>query len=164
MKGVATHEKGFQPVYDCNSKVLILGSFPSVKSREMQFYYGHKQNRFWKTMCAYVHEEIPQTVEGKRNFLLRNRVALWDVAHSCDIIGSSDASMKNVEVVDLSEIFAVAKLERIFLNGNLAYQLFISKYADVKIPYQKLPSTSPTNPRFSAQIWIDALNIVFGNA
>ena len=161
MKGVFTHETGFPPVYDTNSRVLILGSFPSVKSREIQFYYGHKQNRFWKTLCEYFNERIPQDVEGKRTFLLRNHIALWDVAQSCEIIGSSDASIKNVEVVDLTEIFESCKIEKIFLNGNLAYQLFLRKYENIEIPYQKLPSTSPANPRFSSQTWVNALDTVF---
>ena len=114
MKGVLQREIGFPPVYNQHSKVLILGSFPSVKSREIAFYYGHKQNRFWKTVCGYFHEEIPQTTEGKRDFLLRNKIALWDIALSCDIVGSSDASIKNADIADLSEIIATAKIEKIF--------------------------------------------------
>ncbi len=164
MKGVFTYETGFPPVYDTNSRVLILGSFPSVKSREIQFYYGHKQNRFWKTLCEYFNEPIPQDVEGKRTFLLGNHIALWDIAHSCEIVGSSDASIKNVEVVDLSELLTNTKIEKIFLNGNLAYELFLSKYKEIEIPYQKLPSTSPANPRFSSKIWTEALDAVFRNA
>ena len=164
MKGISPSETGFLPVYDTDSRVLILGSFPSVKSREIQFYYGHKQNRFWKTICGYFHEDIPQDVEGKRKFLLRNKVALWDIARACEIVGSSDASIKNVEVVDLSEILAKTKLEKIFLNGNLAYQLFLKEYEKLDIPYQKLPSTSPANPRFSSQVWTEALDGIFRNA
>ena len=161
MKGILQRETGFPPVYNANSKVLILGSFPSVKSREIAFYYGHKQNRFWKTVCGYFHEEIPQSAEEKRDFLLRNKIALWDIALSCDIVGSSDASIKNADIADLSEILATAKIEKIFLNGSLAHQLFLKKYAKIDIPYQKLPSTSPANPRFSLQIWKDALDSVF---
>lgn len=161
MKGILQRETGFPPVYNANSKVLILGSFPSVKSREIAFYYGHKQNRFWKTVCGYFHEEIPQSAEEKREFLLRNKIALWDIALSCDIVGSSDASIKNADIADLSEILATAKIEKIFLNGSLAHQLFLEKYAKIDIPYQKLPSTSPANPRFSLQIWKDALDSVF---
>ena len=161
MKGISQKQTGFPPVYNKDSKVLILGSFPSVKSREISFYYGHKQNRFWRTICGYFHEEVPIDVEGKRAFLLRRNVALWDVARSCEIVGSSDASIKNAEIVELDEIFKTAKIERIFLNGSLAYQLFLQKYANIDIPYQKLPSTSPANPRFSLQSWTEALDSVF---
>ena len=161
MKGILQKQTGFPPVYNKDSRVLILGSFPSVKSREISFYYGHKQNRFWRTICGYFHEEIPESIEGKQAFLLRRNIALWDVALSCEIVGSSDASIKNAEIADLSEIFAAAKIERIFLNGSLAYQLFLQKYAQVDIPYQKLPSTSPANPRFSLQAWTEALDAVF---
>lgn len=161
MKGILQKQTGFPPVYDKDSKALFLGSFPSVKSREISFYYGHKQNRFWRTVCGYFHEEIPNSVDGKRAFLLRNGIALWDIALSCEIVGSSDASIKNAEIADLSEIFATARIQKIFLNGNLAYQLFLQKYADINIPYQKLPSTSPANPRFSQQIWTEALDAVF---
>ena len=94
--------------------MLILGSFPSVKSREISFYYGHKQNRFWKMLCGYFQEEIPATVEDKKDFLLRNKIALWDIATSCEIEGSADATIKNAEIANLSEIISTAKLERIF--------------------------------------------------
>ncbi len=161
MKGIFQREVGFPPVYNEHSKVLILGSFPSVKSREIAFYYGHKQNRFWKTICGYFHEDVPQTIEEKRAFLLRHKIALWDIALSCDIVGSSDASIKNAEIADLSEILATASIEKIFLNGNLSYQLFLQRYENIDIPYQKLPSTSPANPRFSPQIWQEALDGVF---
>ena len=119
---------GFPPVYDEKSKILILGSFPSVKSREISFYYGNKQNRFWRMICGYFQSDIPESIEGKKTFLYRNRIALWDMATACDIEGSADASIKNVEVANLEQIFAVAKIEKILLNGALAYSLFIEKY------------------------------------
>ena len=152
---------GFPPVYDKNSRVLILGSFPSVKSREISFYYGHKQNRFWKMLCGYFNEEIPQTIDGKKAFLKRNRVALWDMATACEIQGSSDASVKNAQIADLSEVLNGAGIERILLNGTLAYELFISKYADIRLPYAKMPSTSPANPRYDEQAWRRELDAVF---
>ena len=108
------------PLYDENSKVLILGSFPSVKSREAQFFYGHPQNRFWKVMAAVFYERVPDTVSEKRDFLLRNHVALWDVIHSCEIAGSSDSSIKNVTPNDLSIILDAAHIERVFVNGKTA--------------------------------------------
>lgn len=152
---------GFEPVFDKNSRILILGSFPSVKSREISFYYGHKQNRFWKMLCGYFGETIPDTVEGKRAFLLKNNVALWDMATACEIEGSADASVKNAELADLSVIVGVAKIERILLNGTLAYELFLKENASIKIPYAKMPSTSPANPRFDELLWRKELDAVF---
>ena len=152
---------GFPPVYDKESRVLILGSFPSVKSREISFYYGHKQKRFWKILCGFFQEEIPETVEGKKQFLLTHKIALWDIATACEVQGSSDASIKNAEIADLQPIFMAAKIEKVLLNGTLAYDLFVSKYANIAISYQKMPSTSPANPRYEKEIWWRALNDVF---
>ena len=152
---------GFPPVYDKNSRVLILGSFPSVKSREISFYYGNKQNRFWKTVCGFFKENIPETVDGKNEFLLRNNIALWDMATSCEIEGSSDSSVKNATIADLTKILATAKIEKILLNGTLAYDLFMQKYAQIGIPYVKMSSTSPANPRFNPKIWEKELYEVF---
>lgn len=152
---------GFPPVYDECSRVLILGSFPSVKSREISFYYGNKQNRFWKMICAFFKETIPETVDGKRDFLLRNKIALWDMATACEIEGSADASIKNAQIADLNEIFKSAKIEKILLNGTLAYDLFIQKYAATTIPFVKMPSTSPANPRFDENIWHKELYEIF---
>lgn len=152
---------GFPPVYDERSRVLILGSFPSVKSREISFYYGNKQNRFWKMICAFFKETIPETVDGKRDFLLRNKIALWDMATACEIEGSADASIKNAQIADLNEIFKSAKIEKILLNGTLAYDLFMQKYAATTIPFVKMPSTSPANPRFDENIWHKELYEIF---
>ena len=152
---------GFPPVYDKNSRVLILGSFPSVKSREISFYYGNKQNRFWKTICGFFQENIPETVDGKKEFLLRNNIALWDMATSCEIEGSSDSSVKNATIADLTKILATAKIEKILLNGTLAYDLFMQKYAQIAIPYVKMPSTSPANPRYKQEIWWRELDEIF---
>lgn len=153
---------GFPPVFDKDSKILILGSFPSVKSREISFYYGNKQNRFWGTICGFFEEKIPETTEGKKEFLLRRNIALWDMAVSCEIEGSSDASVKNARLADLATIFSQCKIEKILLNGTLSYELFCKKYATIKIPYVKMPSTSPANPRFSRDIWWRELNEIFG--
>ena len=152
---------GFPPVYDERSRVLILGSFPSVKSREISFYYGNKQNRFWKMICAFFKETIPETVDGKRDFLLRNKIALWDMATACEIEGSADASIKNAQIADLNEIFKSTKIEKILLKGTLAYDLFIQKYAATTIPFVKMPSTSPANPRFDENIWHKELYEIF---
>ncbi len=154
---------GFEPVYDANSRVLILGSFPSVKSREIAFYYGNKQNRFWKTICGFFGEDIPETIDGKKEFLLRNNVALWDMATSCQIEGSADSSVKNATIADLTPILQSAKIQKILLNGTLAYELFIKQYATITIPYIKMPSTSPANPRFRKETWWKELQEVYKN-
>lgn len=106
------------PLYDENSRVLILGSFPSVKSREVQFFYGHPQNRFWKVIAAVFEQEVPTTIESKSDFLHRNHIALWDVIASCDIQGSADTSIKNVVPNDIQIILDSAKIEKIFVNGK----------------------------------------------
>lgn len=136
----------FEPVCNSESYLLILGSFPSVKSRENQFYYGHPQNRFWKVAAGIFGEKIPVTIEEKRTFLLRNHLAVWDVIASCDIIGSSDSSIKNVKANDMDVILKQADIRAIFANGDKAYRLFL-KYCkrEGQPGVYKLPSTSPAN-------------------
>lgn len=145
----------FGPVYDKHSKILILGSMPSVKSREQQFYYGHPQNRFWEVLSAVLEETKPSTIAEKKDFLLRNHVALWDVIASCDIIGSSDSSIKNVRENDMNVILSAAEIETIFLNGGKAHELFMKycrKYVRKDKPaLVKLPSTSPANAAWSLE-------------
>ena len=109
------------PIYDKNSRILILGSFPSVKSREQQFFYGHKQNRFWKVLAGILGYEVPQTIEEKKEMLLANHIAVWDVIQSCEIEGSSDASIHEVIPNDLSEILATADIRAIYTNGGKAF-------------------------------------------
>ena len=111
------------PVWDENSKILILGSFPSVKSREQRFFYGHTQNRFWRVTSFVTNSPLPVTVDEKRAFLLSNRIAVWDVIASCDITGSSDSSIKNVTPNDLSPILAGANIKAVFTNGKTAHSL-----------------------------------------
>ena len=152
---------GFAPVFDKNSKVLILGSFPSVKSRQIEFYYGNKQNRFWKMLCGYFKEEIPESTQGKKEFLYRRGIALWDIAVSCEIEGSSDASLKNAELADLKTVLDKADIQKILLNGTLAYRLFMTAYENIGIPYEKMPSTSPANPRYDEAVWRRALDEIF---
>lgn len=149
-----------EPVYDKDSKILILGSFPSVKSRESQFFYGHPQNRFWKVISALTGTSLPQTVEDKRKMLINNNIAVWDVIASCDIEGSSDSSIKNVVVNDLSEILKETNIKTIFLNGGTAYNLFKKYNKDIDIDIIKLPSTSPANARYSLNMLIDDWKIV----
>ena len=140
------------PIYDENSKVLILGSFPSVKSREACFFYGHPQNRFWKLMASIFEENVPGTIEEKRAFLLRHNIAVWDVIKSCDITGSSDASIKNVVPNDLSIILGSANIRSIFVNGKTAYKYY-EKYTKPLIGREAicLPSTSPANAAWNME-------------
>ena len=145
-------EHSIKPVYNADSKILILGSFPSVKSRESKFFYGHPQNRFWKVLAKVFETEVPITVEEKRIFLLEHQVAVWDVIQSCDIVGSSDSSIKNVKANDLSEILNVAEIRQIFVNGKKAEQYY-KKYIEKQINRKAicLPSTSPANAAWSLE-------------
>lgn len=137
------------PVYDEKSKILILGSFPSVKSRESHFFYGHPQNRFWKVMAEIFGEEIPSSVEEKKKLLLNNHVAVWDVIASCTIEGSSDSSIKDVVPNNLSCILRAADIKQIYCNGGTSYRLFC-KYCEPVLGRKavKLPSTSPANASY----------------
>ena len=142
----------FPPLYDKNSKILILGSFPSVKSREQNFFYGHPQNRFWKVVATVLEKEIPTTIEEKREFLLSSNIALWDVISSCEITGSSDSSIKNVVANDLTEILETANIKKIFVNGKTA-EKYYNRYIKNKIGRDAvcLPSTSPANAMWNVE-------------
>lgn len=140
------------PVYDENSRVLILGSFPSVKSRKCEFFYGHPQNRFWKVTSAVFGCEVPVTVIEKKSFLLKNNIALWDVIESCLIHGSSDSSIKDVVPNDISLILDKADIREIYVNGKTA-EKYYNKYILPKVGRKAvcLPSTSPANAAFSLE-------------
>ena len=135
-----------EPVFDKESNILILGSFPSVKSREEGFFYGHPQNRFWKVLAELWKEPVPITIEEKKAFLLGNHIAVWDVIKSCDIEGSSDSSIKNVVANDIDVILAEANIKQIYVNGKKAQQLY-QKYIYPRLNREAicLPSTSPAN-------------------
>ena len=146
-------EHPFEPVWDRDSRILILGSFPSVKSREQMFYYGHPRNRFWKLMSSIIGCREPESISQKRKMLLEHGIALFDVISSCDIRGSSDSSIRNVRVNDLSPILAGSQIgSRIFVNGRKASDLYMKyTYPAVGIPCTYLPSTSPPNAAFSRE-------------
>lgn len=146
----------FEPVYNSESKILILGTFPSVKSRENKFYYGHPQNRFWKVLAKICQNNIPTTIEEKKKMLLDNEIAIWDVIKSCDIVGSSDSSIKNVTPNDLSEIISNSNIDKIYANGNTAKKLY-EKYSKSQINMEiiGLPSTSPANASYSIEHLIE---------
>ncbi|MGL4989565.1 MAG: DNA-deoxyinosine glycosylase [Sarcina sp.] len=151
----------FEAVFNNDSKVLILGTFPSVKSREVDFYYGHPQNRFWKVIGAITGVENYSTIEEKKKMLLNNNIAIWDTILSCDIVGSSDSSITNVVPIDLSIILEKCDLKKIYVNGGKAYELY-NKYLLSKtgIEAVKLPSTSPANARWSLEKLIDTWSIL----
>ena len=148
------------PVFNADSKILILGSFPSVKSREEKFFYAHPQNRFWKVLAAVFSDAVPVSVEEKKTFLYSHGIALWDVIAYCDIEGSSDGSIRNVKANDISLVLNNCRIEKIFANGRTAeklYQKYIEPVAGRKAVY--LPSTSPANAACS----LERLKEIWGN-
>lgn len=149
------------PVFDDASKILILGSFPSVKSREGMFFYHHPQNRFWKNLAAVLECQTPEAIDEKKAFLLRNHIAVWDVIASCTIEGSSDSSIKDVIPNDLSRILGSSKIEAIFCNGKTSWNYY-RKYQEsqTKIPAVCLPSTSPANAAWSLERLKDAWAVI----
>ncbi len=150
------------PVWNSESRILILGTMPSPKSREIGFFYMHPQNRFWKVLSEIFDDALPETVDEKKLFLERNRVALWDVIGSCDIEGSSDSSIRNVVPNDISVITGSAPIRAIYLNGGTSFNCF-RKYLLEKnpdIPSFRLPSTSPANARFTLEMLVEEWRII----
>lgn len=143
---------GFEPVFDEHSSVLVLGSFPSVLSRKNDFYYGNPQNRFWRVLAAFAESPVPEAIPEKKALLLSCGIALWDVIQECDIKGSSDASIKNVEPVQIDRIISAAPIKRVICNGATAGRLY-KKYLlyKVGIEAEVLPSTSPANAAWGAE-------------
>ncbi len=147
----------FPPVYNENSRILILGSLPSVKSREQMFYYGHPQNRFWKVIAGLTGASVPSTIPEKKALLLAQGIAVSDVIAECDIIGSSDSSIRNVIPMDLQEILENAKIRQIYANGNTAKKLFERfQQKSCQRDIIGLPSTSPANTAYSLDRLIEA--------
>ena len=159
MGEIFTHT--FEPIFDKNSEILVLGSFPSVKSRENNFYYAHPQNRFWRVVASVYSCPVPKTVEEKKNMLLSNKIAVWDVIKSCEITGSADSTIKSVIPNDLSEILSVVDIKKIYANGKTAqslYNKYIKKNTGVDII--SLPSTSPANAAYSLEKLIKEWKII----
>lgn len=146
MSSKITHE--FPPVFDKRSRVLILGTIPSPKSRERGFYYMHPQNRFWKMLCAVLNEKIPDSVEGRRSLCLKHGVALWDVLESCEIHGAEDSSISGAVPNDLRRITDSCKIRQIFTTGKKAHALYKKFFPDLPEDIC-LPSTSPANRTIS---------------
>ncbi len=149
------------PLYDEHSKILILGSFPSVKSREQQFFYGHKQNRFWRVLAQVLECETPTDIQQKKAMLIGNHIAVWDVISACDIEGSSDSSIKNVIANDIAGLVQGSGIEKIYGNGEKACRLY-DKYCKGKAKKEiiKLPSTSPANAAYSMEKLIEHWQII----
>lgn len=149
------------PVYDSQSRILILGSFPSVKSREQQFFYGHKQNRFWRVMAQVLDCGVPEDIPQKRAMLLTHHIVLWDVIASCEITGSSDSSIRNVQPNDLSHILSEADILAIYTNGSKSYQLY-QRYIFPQNGREAylLPSTSPANAGYSLERLVEAWSVI----
>ena len=151
----------FPPLYDSRSRVLILGSFPSVKSREQRFFYGHPQNRFWKVIAYVTQQDVPTSIEEKRRLLLSQGIALWDVIASCEITGSSDSSIRNAVPTDLTPIFAGSSIRKIYSNGGLSGRLFCRyQMKEWNGPFQVLPSTSPANAAWSLERLCEAWSVI----
>lgn len=142
----------FDPCFDSNSRILILGSFPSLKSREEAFYYAHPQNRFWKVLGCVFNENVGESKNDREAFILSHGLALYDVIEQCLISGSSDASIKEVIPANLAPFFEKAHISRILLNGKTATRYF-KKYQKEKegIEVVSLPSTSPANAACSLE-------------
>ena len=159
MGEIFTHT--FEPIFDKNSEILVLGSFPSVKSRENNFYYAHPQNRFWRVVASVYSCPVPKTVEEKKNMLLSNKIAVWDVIKSCEITGSADSKIKSVIPNDLSEILSVADIKKIYANGKTAQSLY-NKYIKNSTGFDiiSLPSTSPANAAYSLEKLIKEWKII----
>lgn len=151
----------FEPVWDENSRVLILGTFPSVKSRETHFYYGHPQNRFWKVIAGLTGNAVPETVEEKKVLLLGSRIAIWDVIASCSITGSSDSSIRDVTANDIPALLKKSNILRVYGNGSKAcelYDRYVRDQAGMEIV--RLPSTSPANAAFGLERLLESWRVV----
>jgi len=149
------------PLFDQSSRVLILGTFPSPRSREGKFFYHHPQNRFWKVMAALTDSPLPETIGQKKTMMLGKGIAVWDVIQSCRVTGARDSSIRDVVPTDLSQILDHAPIEKIFANGGTAYKLYMKySYPETGRPIIKLPSTSPANAAWSLERLIDAWSII----
>ncbi|MCI8564981.1 MAG: DNA-deoxyinosine glycosylase [Lachnospiraceae bacterium] len=154
-------EHGFGPVWDEHSRILILGSMPSVKSREQRFYYGHPQNRFWKVLAAVTKAAVPETVAQKQAFLLEQRIALWDVIASCEIQGSSDSSIREAQANDVAWLLRESGITRVYVNGGKAAQLYDKLLLPkTELAAVRLPSTSPANAAWSLPRLVDAWRVI----
>jgi hypoxanthine-DNA glycosylase len=156
-------EHPFEPFFDPNSRILIVGTFPSIKSRESGFYYGHPRNRFWEVVSYLAHHPQPQTVADKKHLLLKNKIALADVLQSCDIEGSGDHRIRNRVPASLEILFAQTAIQHVYANGEKAYQWFLEYFHKTR-DIVKLPSTSPANASYNLakllSIWKQTMEVL----
>lgn len=148
-----------KPIYNSNSKILILGSIPSITSRNNNFYYSHKNNRFWKIINVLFKVDL-NTKEEKEEFLLKNNIALYDMIKECEISGSSDSSIKYIKTNNITNIINNSKIKYIFLEGKLAYNLYKKYYNNLNLEYYYLPSTSSANASYSLDKLLDIYKII----
>ena len=149
------------PLYDSHSRVLLLGSIPSPKSREIGFFYAHPQNRFWRVLAAVLGEPVPQSIEEKRAMCLKHHVALWDTIARCDIAGASDLSIRNAEPNDIGKLVRESEITRIFATGGKSAELYRKLIEpQLHIPITQLPSTSPANAAWSLDRLIEAYRVI----
>ena len=158
-------EHNFSPIVDINSKVLILGSFPSVKSRENNFYYGNDKNRFWKILSESLNVDMPKTIDEKKEMLINNNIAIWDTIKSCEIKASDDSSIKNVKVNDIHSLVKKYGIRNIIFNGNAAYKFYKKYVGNIEnVEEYILPSTSPANAKFKYEelykVWNNTLKSI----
>ncbi len=156
-----------EPVWDADSRILILGSFPSVKSREAAFFYHHSQNRFWKVLAQLTEDTLPETIEEKKYFLLRHHIAVWDVIASCTITGSSDASIRDVVPNPVEKLLKETQIDQIFVNGKTAERMYKRYLQDIcGQEAVVLPSTSPANAAWRlpdlVNAWTEAVERTVG--
>lgn len=150
-----------EPIYNENSEILILGSIPSVKSREIGFYYMHPQNRFWKVLAKIWEEALPTTIDQKKEFLKRHRIALWDVLASCNISKSSDASIKNVKVNNIQKLIKETNIKKVYTTGKKAYNIYQKEvFPKTKMEATYLPSTSAANATFTFEKLLESYTII----
>lgn len=149
------------PLYDSESRILLLGSLPSPKSREAKFFYGHPQNRFWPVLAAVLGEPAPDTIEQKRALCHTHHIALWDTIASCEIAGASDTSIKNAKPNDIGWLLAQTKIDRVFATGGKSAELYRKLIEPVThVPITQLPSTSPANAAWSLDRLIEAYRVI----
>lgn len=154
-------KRGFAPCCFPDSRVLILGSFPSVISRKVDFYYGNPHNRFWKILSEFFNQPLPDSTESKKEFLKNHKVALWDVVQECEIKGSSDSAIKNYKIAAVDSLIVQNRIKSVILNGSKAAEIYFKNFKELNVKVIKLPSTSPANTRLNVKDWYDGLSSAF---
>ena len=161
MSAAARQEHPFEPLFDARSRILILGSFPSVRSREDGFYYAHPRNRFWRVLALLLGQPEPESIPEKKRLLLDSGIALWDAARSCEVKGSSDGSIRSVIPNDIGSILNGADIRGVYCNGRTAYGIYTKLCEPLTgVKAEPLPSTSPANAAMSAEKLAEAWKVI----